>query len=105
MSAGYILACTAVMAGVTYLTRMLPLVLCRGRIRSRFVRSFLHYVPYAVLSAMTLPAVLYSTGSMLSAAAGLVCALAMAYFGRSLLSVALSSAGVVFLVELLQKLL
>ena len=105
MSTGYILLCTLVMAGVTYLTRMLPLVLFRGKIKSRFIRSFLSYVPYAVLSAMTFPAVLYSTGSVLSAGAGLVCALLLAYFGRSLLTVALSAAGVVFLVELVQKLL
>lgn len=104
LNGGYILLCTAVMALVTYLTRMLPLVLCRGRIKNRFIRSFLNYVPYAVLSAMTFPAVFSSTGSVLSATAGLACALAMAYFGRSLLAVALSSAATVYLVELLQGL-
>lgn len=104
MRIGYVLLCTFVMAAVTYLTRMLPLVLMRGKIKNRFIRSFLSYVPYAVLSAMTIPAVLYSTGSVLSASAGLACALVLAYFGRSLLAVALSSAGVVFLAELLLRL-
>ena len=46
-----------VMAGVTYLIRMLPLVLCRKKIENRFIRSFLYYIPYAVLSAMTIPAI------------------------------------------------
>ena len=51
-----------VMAGVTYLVRMVPMTFFRRQIRSRFVKSFLHYVPYAVLTAMTVPGVLYSTG-------------------------------------------
>lgn len=58
------------MAGVTYLVRMLPLVLVRGKIKNRFVRSFLYYVPYSVLTAMTLPGILFSTGSIISAAVG-----------------------------------
>ena len=68
----------AVMAIVTYLIRMLPLALFRKKISSRFVRSFLYYVPYAVLSAMTLPSMLYSAGSIPSAAAALIVALALA---------------------------
>ena len=59
-----------VMAGVTYLIRMIPFVFCRNKIKSRFFRSFLYYVPYAVLSAMTIPAIFYSTGSYITAAAG-----------------------------------
>lgn len=51
------LLCLLVMAGVTYLIRMLPLVFFRQPIRNRFARSFLHYVPYAALSAMTFPAI------------------------------------------------
>ena len=47
----------AVMAGVTYLVRMLPMVIFRKKIKSRFIRSFLYYIPYAVLAAMTFPAV------------------------------------------------
>ena len=59
-----------VMAGVTYLIRMVPFTLFRGKIRSRFFRSFLHYIPYAVLSAMTIPAIFYSTNSLPTAVAG-----------------------------------
>ncbi len=81
----------AVMAVVTYLIRMLPLVLFRKKIRSRFVRSFLYYVPYAVLSAMTLPSILYSAGSIPSAAAALIVALALAWREKSLLTVAVAA--------------
>lgn len=88
-----------VMAGVTYLIRMLPLVLVKHKIRNRFVRSFLHYVPYAVLSAMTVPAILYATNSIWSAAIGFSAALALAFCGRSLLTVAVAASIVVFLCE------
>jgi len=93
-----------VMAGVTYLVRMLPLVLVKKRITNRFIRSFLYYVPYAVLSAMTFPAIIFSTGNISSAIAGAVVALILSYFGRSLLTVAAASVSAVFLTELLTSL-
>ena len=77
-----------VMAGVTYLVRMLPLVLCKEKIRNRFVRSCVHYVPYAVLGAMTVPAIFYATQSVVSAAIGFGVALALAFCKRGLLTVA-----------------
>ena len=80
-----------VMAGVTYLIRMLPMTVFRREIRSVFVKSFLHYVPYAVLGAMTFPDVLYSTGSLWTALAGLIVAVIMAWRGRSLLTVAIGA--------------
>ena len=80
-----------IMAGVTYLIRMLPLTVFRREIRSVFVKSFLHYVPYAVLGAMTFPDVLYSTGSLWTALAGLIVAVIMAWRGRSLLTVAIGA--------------
>lgn len=80
-----------VMAGVTYLIRMLPLTIFRKEIKSTFIKSFLHYVPYAVLGAMTFPDVLYSTGSLWTAAAGLAVAMVMAWRGRSLLTVAIGA--------------
>ena len=80
-----------VMAGVTYLIRMLPMTVFRREIKSVFVKSFLHYVPYAVLGAMTFPDVLYATGSLWTALAGLVVAVAMAWRGRSLLTVAVGA--------------
>ena len=81
----------AVMAVVTYVIRMLPLTFFRKKIESRFVRSFLYYIPYAVLSAMTLPAILYSTGDMMTAAVGMVIALVLAYLGCPLIVVALAA--------------
>ena len=92
-----------VMAGVTYLILMLPLSLVRGKIESTFVKSFIFYVPYAVLSAMTIPAIFYSTSSLASAIAGLVVAIVLAFIGKSLLTVALSACASVFVVELIIK--
>ena len=81
----------AVMAGVTYLIRMLPLTVFRREINSVFIRSFLHYVPYAVLAAMTIPGILTSTGNIWTALAGLAVAFMMAWRGMSLLSVAIGA--------------
>ena len=85
-----------VMALVTYLIRMLPLTVMRRQIRNQFVRSFLKYVPYAVLSAMTIPDIFYSTGytagvpdGLITAAAGFLAAVAAAWKGRDLLTVAI----------------
>lgn len=86
-----------IMAGVTYLIRMLPFTLFRIQIKSIFVRSLLYYLPYAVLSAMTVPAIFYSTGDMLTAAVGTVTALILAYFKLPLIVVALSAALTAFL--------
>ena len=86
----------AVMAGVTYLIRMLPLVVFRRKITSRFVKSFLYYVPYAVLGAMTFPDIIYSTGSIPTACAGLVVALLLAWNEKSLLTVALCASAAAF---------
>lgn len=95
----------AVMALVTYLIRMLPLVIFRKKIENRFIRSFLYYIPYAVLAAMTFPAVFSSTGSVSSAVAGLIVALLLAFFEKGLLTVALSSCVAVFVIEFLIKII
>ena len=92
------------MAVTTYLIRVLPLTLFRKPIKSRFIRSFLHYVPYACLTAMTFPAILSSTASVLSGAAALIVAVVLAFRGRSLIVVALGSCAAVFLTELLMGL-
>lgn len=88
-----------VMAGVTYLIRMIPMVFVRKKITNVFVLSFLYYVPYAVLSAMTFPAVLFGSGSVVSAAVGLAFGVITAYFERSLITVALASCGGALLAE------
>lgn len=92
-----------VMAGVTYLVRMLPLVLVKKKIRNRFLMSFLHYIPYAVLSAMTVPACFYATGSVISGIVGVIVALFLAYRGRGLLLVAAGASAGVFLTELVLR--
>lgn len=89
-----------IMAGVTYLIRMVPLAFMRKKINNVFVLSFLYYVPYAVLSAMTFPAVLFGSGSVFSAAVGLILGLVTAYFERSLIVVALASSAGALLSEL-----
>ncbi len=95
----------AVMAGVTYLIRAIPLVLFRKKINNRFIQSFLYYIPYAVLAAMTIPAIFTSTGNIYSALAGLAVALAVAFFEKGLVTVALSACGTVLVVEMLQKMI
>lgn len=92
-----------VMALTTYLIRLLPLTLFRKPIRSRFVRSFLHYVPYACLTAMTFPAMLSGTESLVSGLCAFLVAVVLAYRGKPLLTVALASSGAVFLAELLLR--
>ena len=87
------------MAVTTYLIRMLPLTVFRKPIKSRFLRSFLHYVPYACLTAMTFPAILSSTATVLSGAAALVVAVILAYRGKSLLTVSLAASAAVMLTE------
>ncbi|MBP3384323.1 MAG: AzlD domain-containing protein [Firmicutes bacterium] len=88
-----------VMAGVTYLIRVIPLVLINKEIKNRFIKSFLYYVPYAALASMTFPAILFSTTQVIAAAAGLVVAFIMAFREKSLLFVAAFACLTVFIVE------
>ena len=98
--AAYIL----IMAAVTYLIRMAPFVLFRKKIRSRFLRSMLYYLPYAVLSAMVIPAVFSSTGRLLTAVVGLAVAILLAVLNRSLLVVALGASAAAYLTGLILQL-
>ena len=95
----------AVMAVTTYLVRGLPLTLFKKPIRSRFIRSFLHYVPVACLTAMTFPAILYGTEHMASGAVALIAAVVLSLMKKSLIVVAASSCAAVFIVEQLLALL
>lgn len=81
------------MALTTYLIRVLPMTIFRKPIRSRFLRSFLYYVPYACLTAMTFPAILESTASVISGAAALIVAVVLAYRGKSLMAVSAARLG------------
>ena len=89
------------MALTTYLIRVIPLTVFRKPIQSRFLKSFLHYVPYACLTAMTFPAILTSTATVLSGAAALVVAVILAYRGKSLLTVSLAASAAVMATEFL----
>lgn len=85
-----------VMAGVTYLIRVIPFTLFRQKIRSPFFRSLLHYIPYAVLSAMTIPAIFTSTGNLWTSLAGTAVAVLLAYLGKPLIVVALAGSAAAF---------
>ncbi len=87
----------AVMALTTYLIRVIPFAAVRGKIRSRFINSVLFYIPYAVLSAMTFPAIFFATGNVITSSVGTVIALVMAYFDLPLIAVALGSSTGAFL--------
>lgn len=88
-----------VMAVTTFLIRALPLTLFKKPIRSRFLRSFLHYVPCVCLTVMTFPAILTSTATILSGAAALAVGVILAYRGKSLLTVALAASAAVLITE------
>ena len=94
-----------VMAVTTYLIRALPMTVFRKPIRSRFLRSFLHYVPTACLTAMTFPAILEATDNWESGAAGLVVGLVLSFWNKSLIVVSVASCAAVFLMEQLLPLL
>lgn len=87
------------MAVTTYLIRVIPLTVFRKPIKSRFLKSFLHYVPYACLTAMTFPAILTSTATIISGAAALVVAVVLAYRGKSLLTVSVAASAAVMVTE------
>lgn len=77
-------ALMAVMAGVTYILRALPITVFKREIKSEWLKSFLYFIPYAVLGAMTFPAIFFSTGSVLSASLGLICAVIASFFDLGL---------------------
>lgn len=89
------------MALVTYLPRVLPLAVFRKEIKSKYIKSFLHYVPFAVLGALTFPDIFYSTGTFITAFFGTITALILAYFERSLVVVAIGAIIAVYLTGLI----
>lgn len=88
-----------VMAGVTYLVRTIPFVLLKSEIKNAFWKSFLAYIPYTVLSAMTVPAIFYATESRISGIAALVTAVAVSLLGRGLVLVACAACAAVLLID------
>lgn len=94
-----------IMAGSTYLIRALPFSLLTKKIENKYIKSFLYYIPYAVLSAMTIPAALFATKSVISAVTGLIVAVILALKGKSLTFVAVSACIVVYVTELVMSLI
>ena len=92
----YVLTCVLLMALVTYIPRVLPVTIFRKQIRSKFIRSFLDYTPYAVLGALTFPDVFTSTGHLYSA----IVAVILGYKGKSLVVVAIAAIVTVYLLEM-----
>lgn len=88
-----------IMAGTTYLVRVIPFAAIRNKIENRFVRSFLYYIPYAVLTAMTIPAVFNATRYITSAIVGMLVAVILSYKGKGLTTVAFFACTAVFLCE------
>ena len=105
MSDEYIYLMIIVCSVTTYLVRMLPMMLVQTRISSPFIKDCLSYMPYAVLAAMTIPQIFYSTGSVLQSAVGAVVALIVAFCGRSLIEVALSASIGAYAVYLIMNLI
>lgn len=90
----------AIMAGITYAIRVLPLTLIRKQIKNRFLRSFLYYVPYVTLSVMTFPAIMDATQSPVAGVVALLVGIIAAWLGAGLFPVAVLCCGIVFVLEL-----
>jgi branched-subunit amino acid transport protein len=89
------------MMGITYLIRFLPFALLKRPVNNRFIRAFLYYIPYSVLTAMTFPAIFYSTGNMAASIAGCVVAILLAFWERSLIIVAICAVAAAFFIILI----
>lgn len=89
------------MAIVTYLIRMVPLTIFQKKIENRFIKSFLYYVPYACLMAMTFPAILYAVDNKMAAILAVIVAVLLAYFEQSLVVVAIFACVTVYFANLL----
>ena len=93
-----------IMAAITYASRAIPIVMMKKQIESKFIKSFLHYVPFAVLASMTFPSILYSTGNLYTGLAGLTVGVILAYFNKGLMTVAIFSVLAVYSLSFLKNL-
>lgn len=98
MSNIYIYLC--IMAGVSYLIRVLPLTLIRKPIKNKFIQSFLYYVPYVTLAVMTFPAIVEATQSPVSGLIAFLVGIAAAWLGADLFKTAVFCCAAVLIVEL-----
>ena len=93
-----------ILSGSTYLLRAIPFVVVEIKITNRFTRSFLHYIPYAVLTAMTVPAVFFAAGNVAAAVVGFIAAVLVALMGKGLTTVAIVACAGVYFTDLIMKL-
>lgn len=96
-------AAIIIMAVITYLIRMIPLAFFKKQIQNKRFKAFLFYIPYAVLSAMTFPAILYSTGNIVSAVAAMAAAVVLSYLDKGLMPTAAAAVAVACLVNVAIK--
>lgn len=89
------------MAIITYLIRVFPMVLFRKKIKSTFIQGFLHYIPYCILSAMIVPSIFSATKHMPSAIVGTLTALILGWYEKSLLVVSMAAVAAAYITELL----
>lgn len=101
MNTAYLLIGVLIMALVTYLIRVTPMIVFKKKIENVRIKSFLYYVPYTVLAAMTFPAIFFSTQSQMASAIGCLAAVVLAYLNRGLLVVALGASGAVLIAGML----
>ena len=99
MSLSYYVIYLLIIAGTTYFIRVIPFALVKRQLKNRHIRAFLNYIPYAVLAAMTYPAILYSTTYFFGALCGCLIAMILSYFRQSMVKVAISSCLTVYIVE------
>lgn len=99
MDSKFLLILSFVLFGISYLMRMIPLVFCKGKIKNKFLNSFLYYIPFAVMASIIIPEVFSSTSSLASAISGVVVAVILGLLGQNMLVIALASTAVVFVIE------
>ncbi|MBR0183985.1 MAG: AzlD domain-containing protein [Clostridia bacterium] len=99
MDSKFLLILSLVLFGISCLMRMIPLIFCKGKIKSKFLNSFLYYIPFAVMTSIVIPEVFNSTSSVVSAVSGVVLAVVLGLLGQNMLVIALSSTALVFIIE------
>ena len=99
MDSKFLLILSFVLFGISYLMRMIPLVFCKGKIKNKFLNSFLYYIPFAVMTSIIIPEVFSSTSSLASAISGVAVAVVLGLLGQNMRVIALASTAVVFVIE------
>jgi len=99
MDSKFLLILSLILFVISCLMRMIPLIFCKGKIKSKFLNSFLYYIPFAVMTSIVIPEVFHSTSSVASAVSGVVLAVILGLLGQNMLVIAFSSTALVFIIE------